>query len=104
MAQSLLSSGPSEAPAALVFAHGAGASEQSPFMEAIAAGLSSRGWLVHRFVFPYMRRSQERGRRCPPDRAPVLLQYFREVVEEVSPIAPFSLAGNRWKVESPACC
>jgi len=33
-------------------------------MEVIAEGLSSRGWLVHRFAFPYMRRTQETGWRC----------------------------------------
>ena len=74
MALSLLSSGPSDAPAAFLFAHGAGAPEDSPFMEAIAEGLADRGWRVHRFAFPYMRRSRETGRRCPPDRAPVLQQ------------------------------
>ena len=94
MALSLLSTGPSEAQAALVFAHGAGASEQSPFMEAIAAGLASRRWLVHRFAFPYMRRSQERGTRCPPDRAPVLLQCFREVVEDVVSDRPVFIGGK----------
>ena len=71
MALSLLSSGPSDAPAAFLFAHGAGAPEYSPFMEAIAEGLADRGWLVHRFAFPYMRRSRETGRRCPADWAPV---------------------------------
>ena len=94
MAQSLLSTGPSEAQAALVFAHGAGASEHSPFMEAVAGGLNSRGWLVHRFAFPYMRCAQEMGRRRPPDRAPVLLNCFREVVGEVSSDRPVFIGGK----------
>ena len=63
-------------------------------MEAIAEGLASKGWMVHRFAFPYMRRSQERGRRCPPDRAPVLLQCFREVVEDVASDRPVFMGGK----------
>ena len=94
MGPSLLSNGPSDAPAALVLGHGSGASETSPFMEAIAEGLSSRGWLVHRFAFPYMRRTQETGRRCPPDRPQVLLQCFRELVEQVAGDRPVFIGGK----------
>ena len=94
MALSLLSSGPSDAPAAFLFAHGAGAPEDSPFMEAIAEGLADRGWRVHRFAFPYMRRSRETGRRCPPDRAPVLQQCFRDVVAQIEGGAPLFIGGK----------
>ena len=94
MALSLLSSGPSDAPASLVFAHGAGAPEDSPFMEAIAEGLASHGWRIHRFAFPYMQRSRETGRRCPPDRAPVLQQCFRDVVDQLAADAPLFIGGK----------
>jgi len=90
----LLSNGSSDAPAAMVLAHGAGASETSPFMEAIAEGLSSRGWLVHRFPFPYMRRTHEIGRRCPPDKPQVLQQCFRELVEQVADDRPVFIGGK----------
>ena len=73
----LLSNGSSDVPAAMVLVHGAGTSEISPFMEAIAEGMSSRGCLVYRFPFPYMRRTQETERRCPPDKPQVLQQCFR---------------------------
>ena len=63
-------------------------------MEAIAEGLSSRGWLVHRFAFPYMRRTQETGRRCPPDRPQVLQQCFRELVEQVAGDRPVFIGGK----------
>ena len=94
MVLSLLSSGPSDAPASLVLAHGAGAPEDSPFMEAIAEGLADCGWRIHRFAFPYMRRSRETGRRCPPDRAPVLQQCFRDVVNQVAGDAPLFIGGK----------
>ena len=63
-------------------------------MEAIAKGLANRGWRVHRFAFPYMRRSRETGRRCPPDRAPVLQQCFRDVVAQIEGGAPLFIGGK----------
>ena len=63
-------------------------------MEAIAEGLADRGWRIHRFAFPYMRRSRETGRRCPPDRAPVLQQCFRDVVNQVAGNAPLFIGGK----------
>jgi predicted alpha/beta-hydrolase family hydrolase len=50
----------------------------SPFMGAIAGGLSRKGWRVLRFEFPYMARQRSLGRRQGPDRMPVLQEAFRE--------------------------
>jgi uncharacterized protein len=58
--------------ATLVLAHGAGAPMDSPFMNAMAAGLAAGGLRVVRFEFPYMRRRRETGERRPPDREPAL--------------------------------
>jgi hypothetical protein len=60
----------------LVLAHGAGAGERHPFMAAFGRGLAAAGIDVVTFNFPYM----EQKRRVP-DKAPVLEQRFREVVE-----------------------
>lgn len=60
----------------LVLAHGAGAPMDSPFMNAMAAGLGARGLLVARFELPYMRRRRETGERKPPDREPVLREAW----------------------------
>jgi predicted alpha/beta-hydrolase family hydrolase len=66
-----------EPPAAvLVLAHGAGAGQRHPFMVAIASGLAARGIDVVTFDFQYMVQ-----KRRVPDRAPVLEQRFREVVD-----------------------
>ena len=51
----------------------------SPFMEAMAAGLAGEGIRVARFEFPYMAARHE-GRRPGPDREAVLLQTWRDVV------------------------
>ncbi|HEY0511420.1 MAG TPA: alpha/beta family hydrolase [Thermoanaerobaculia bacterium] len=64
----------------LVLAHGAGAPMDSPFMNAMAAGLAAGGLRVARFEFPYMRRRRETGERRPPDREPALREAWLAAV------------------------
>jgi predicted alpha/beta-hydrolase family hydrolase len=52
-------------------------------MDTIAAGLAGGGVRVARFDFPYMAEMQRSGRRRAPDREPVLLATWREVIERV---------------------
>jgi len=67
---------PAEAPrATLIFAHGAGAGQDHAWMRGRAADLQARGVSVLTFDFPY----KAQGRRLP-DRAPVLVSAFRDVV------------------------
>jgi len=75
----LLADGPQDAPATLALAHGAGAPMDSPFLAYFANALGGRGIRVVRFEFPYMHARRE-GRRRPPDREPVLLDAWREVI------------------------
>jgi predicted alpha/beta-hydrolase family hydrolase len=74
--------GPADGPT-VVLAHGAGAPMDSPFMNAVAAGLAAAGLRVARFEFPYMRRRREEGRRGAPDREPALRAAWREVIGEL---------------------
>jgi predicted alpha/beta-hydrolase family hydrolase len=69
--------------ATLVLAHGAGAPMDSPFMNAMAAGLASGGVRVVRFEFPYMRRRRETGERRPPDREPALRAAWLAAIAEL---------------------
>ena len=48
--------GPAEAPTTFLFAHGAGAPMDSPFMAAVTGALAMRGLRIVRFEFPYMAR------------------------------------------------
>jgi len=73
--------GPSGAPLTVVLAHGAGAAMDSPFMATIAQGLAGSDLRVARFEFPYMRERRNHGRRTAPDREPVLLEAWREVID-----------------------
>jgi hypothetical protein len=70
--------GPS-APAVLILAHGAGASQASDFMVTYASGLASRGLTVVTFNFPFT----EQGKKLP-DPQPVLEACYRAVLEQVA--------------------
>jgi predicted alpha/beta-hydrolase family hydrolase len=71
--------GQPDAPA-IALAHGAGVPMDSPFMQAVAAGLATRGLRVIRFEFPYMRQRRAGGPSRPPDKEPVLRQAWNEVI------------------------
>jgi predicted alpha/beta-hydrolase family hydrolase len=51
---------PARAIACFVFAHGAGAGMQHPFMAAVAGDLAARGVATLRYQFPYMERKSRR--------------------------------------------
>lgn len=53
----------------------------SPFMAWFAEALSRRGFRVARFEFPYMTKQRRTGKRGPPDKFPVLMQTWREVID-----------------------
>lgn len=63
--------------ALFVFAHGAGAGENHPFMVAFARELAAHAVDVVTFNFPYME-----AKRKVPDRAPILESSFRDIIAE----------------------
>ena len=82
----LVDTPPGGKPARLTFAfaHGAGAPMDTPFMSFFAEGLAAKGWRVVRFEFPYMARRRRAPKRPPPDRQPVLLQTWRQVIDHLA--------------------
>lgn len=74
--------GPESAEHTFIFAHGAGAGMEHDFMADVAVKVANKGIRVVRFNFPYMVKRTEDGKKRPPDRAPVLLDAFREVIAE----------------------
>jgi uncharacterized protein len=79
----LLVDGPEIAAKSLLLAHGAGAPMDSPFLQRIAEGVAGSGVRVIRFEFPYMRRRRETGRRGAPDPQLLLMQSFRDMIDEL---------------------
>jgi predicted alpha/beta-hydrolase family hydrolase len=75
---------PSDPSSRLVLAHGAGAPMDSPFMETIARLLYEQGIEVVRFEFPYMARRRQTGTKAPPNRQPVLLDTWRQLISELA--------------------
>lgn len=67
----------------VILAHGAGAPADSPFMEQLSSALEQEGFGTVRFEFPYMEKRRIDGKKRPPDREPVLLDYFSRVVDKV---------------------
>lgn len=56
----------------------------TPFLNTVARGIAAEGIRVIRFEFPYMAARREGGKKPgAPDRAPVLLDAWRRVVEEL---------------------
>ncbi len=68
-----------EASATLILAHGAGAPMDSEWMNDMAGRLAGLGVNVLRFEFPYMAQRRVDGVKRPPNPAPKLLDYWREV-------------------------
>jgi len=71
------------APLTVALAHGAGAPMDSPFMVAFAEGLADAGFRAARFEFPYMVDRRETGIKKPPNRASILLEAWRAVINEI---------------------
>lgn len=66
-----------------VFAHGAGAGMNHPFMQRASAAMSARGIATHRFDFPYMKAGKNR-----PDSPAVAEAAVRAAVVEAARVAP----------------
>ncbi len=64
----------------LLLAHGAGAPMDSDFMNIVAEGVAKQGIQVVRFEFPYMQQRRLTGKKRPPDRLPVLLDCWQQVI------------------------
>lgn len=80
--------------ATLLLAHGAGESMQSPFMTAMAEGLAQYGIQVIRFNFPYMQRACQADKRRPPDRQPILIDYWHHMIDQAPKAHPLWIGGK----------
>jgi uncharacterized protein len=86
--------GPKAAAKSFLFAHGAGAPMDSPFMQRVAEGVAAAGVRVIRFEFPYMQRRRETGKGGAPDPPRILTQSFRDAIEEVGGSSRLVIGGK----------
>jgi hypothetical protein len=94
MEPEMLTTGPSEAFARLLCAHGAGAAMTSPFLESMAKLLAERGIATIRFEFAYMAARRQGGGRKPPPKAERLMDEYRAAVAAL-PAGPPLLIGGK---------
>src|SRR5258708_8194863 len=86
--------GPKAATKTFLLAHGAGAPMDSPFMQRVAEGVAASAVRVIRFEFPYMQRRREHGKRGAPDPRRVLMQSFRDTIEEAGGSSALVIGGK----------
>jgi len=84
VSHNVLIDGAKDAACHLIFAHGAGAAMDSPFMTKLAGLLAVEGLCVHRFEFGYMAARRNGGSRRPPPKAETLTAEFDAVVQAVA--------------------
>lgn len=77
-----------------LFAHGAGAGMDSPYMSVVAQGVAGQGVRVVRFEFPYMAQRRRAGTRRPPDKADRLADAYLAAVESM-PSGPALFIGGK---------
>ena len=75
--------GPEDSRGTFVFAHGAGGAMDGPFMNRVALGIAAAEIRVVRFEFPYMSARRHGEKRGMPDRQPILLDCWRDVVRQL---------------------
>jgi predicted alpha/beta-hydrolase family hydrolase len=67
----------------------------TPYMDAIAQGLSAAEVQVIRYEFPYMAKRRDDGKRRGPDRMPVLLETWRTILAGLTPMDVPTLIGGK---------
>lgn len=84
----LLETGPDDATAWLILAHGAGAAMTSPFLDQVSALLAERHIKVLRFEFAYMAARRDSAKRRPPPKAETLMPEYHAQLARILALAP----------------
>ncbi len=91
---SILNAHADNAIAHFVFAHGAGADMHHEFMQTMTELLLQQQISVTRFNFPYMDRRIQENKRFPPNRMPVLVACYQQVLSELKTDLPIFIGGK----------
>lgn len=77
----------------IVFAHGAGAGPDSPFMSTVAKALEQAGHKIFVFEFPYWQQIRVTGRKRPPNPAAQLDQAMLQYIHSLD-LTYFAVMGK----------
>ena len=94
MSPPFLHTGPDDAAATLLLAHGSGAPMDSTAMNAATNALAAEGLRVVRFEFSYMAARRTEGSRRPPPKAERLNPEFRAAVADLAVKGPLVIGGK----------
>ena len=89
----MLITGPEDALATILLAHGAGAPMDSAGMTSITEALGGAGFRVARFEFIYMA-ARRSGQRKPPPKAELLQDEYRTAVKALDLSGPLIIGGK----------
>jgi uncharacterized protein len=90
----IMVNGAKDARTTLVLAHGAGAPMDHPFMNTIAAGVADKDVRLVRFEFPYMAARRTGGKNRAPDREPMLMQAWRDMILKIGATSQLIIGGK----------
>lgn len=94
MPDHILSTGPDDADATIVFAHGAGGAMDTPWMEQVAGSFAEQGIRLRRFEFDYMAARRISGKRAPPPSVEMLQQEYQAIIDEIATTKPCIIGGK----------
>ncbi|KPA21777.1 Alpha/beta hydrolase family protein [Shimia sp. SK013] len=77
-----------------LFAHGAGATMDAPFMVMVAKGLAARGIRLARFEFEYIATRRPNGSNRLPPNGDILQQEYRKAIAALSCDGPLVIGGK----------
>jgi predicted alpha/beta-hydrolase family hydrolase len=89
-----LHTGPADAPAVLLLAHGAGAPMDSRFMNDFASRMAERDIRTSRFEFAYMAARRTGEGRKPPRKAERVMDEYRAAATALSATRPLFIGGK----------
>jgi uncharacterized protein len=89
----MLITGPDDAFATILLAHGAGAPMDSAGMTGISEALAGAGFRIVRFEFDYMA-ARRSGSRRPPPKAELLQDEYRHAVDALGASVPLVVGGK----------
>ncbi|MDE1994422.1 MAG: alpha/beta hydrolase, partial [Rhizobiaceae bacterium] len=89
-----LFTGPENAAATILFAHGAGGAMDTPWMNSLAAAFAANDMRLARFEFAYMASRRSSGTKSPPPKVEMLMREYNEAIASARIAGPLVIGGK----------